>query len=240
MLSSIGPATEVHIKKHFADFLDDRIRSIEKLSIWDFELNPFLVACIKHQMEIETPEELSEWLVKQRIERGLVTGFGNTLQKIAKEFSKEKPYPGLTMKLKKNGKTYNLMIKSGPNPYPMQPAIDMQRILLESKKEDPHSIPIFCMCYGNEGAISGIITKYLSEVKHLIGKDFWAFISGDPDCEQKILEIAREVGINFRDKEGNTLDQITVKKIKYIEAELKKLYGNDNKTFWKHVLEDIY
>lgn len=239
-MSTIGPATEVHIRKHFRCFLNDRIHSIAKLTIWDFELNPFLIACVKNQMKLKTPEELAQWLVRQRIERGLVTGFGKTLQKIAKEFSKEEPLPGLTMKLKRNRTVYNLMIKSGPNPYPMQPAIDMQRILLETKKQDPKSIPIFCMCYGNENALSNIVKTYMNEVKHLVGKDFWAFISEDPECEKKILKIAKEEGNGFRDKEGNTLYHMVEKKIKYMEMELKKLYGSDNNTFWEHVLEDVY
>lgn len=236
----ITPAVEIRIRKHFQNFLDSRIKSIEELSVWDLEINPFLTAVIKSQLNLETPYDLAEWLVKQRMERGIVTGFGKTLQNIAKEFSPEKPLPGLTMKLKKDGITYNLMIKSGPNPYPMQPAIDMQRILLQTKKLEPDSIPIFCMCYGNEKAVSTIIKSYMNEVKHLVGKDFWAFISGDKNCQQKILTIAKELGKNYKDKKGNSLTQIIERKIKNIEAELKQLYGSNNTEFWNNVLEDVY
>lgn len=74
------------------------MNSIENLSIWDMEINPFLIAVVKSQLRLKTPHDLAEWLVKQRIERGLVTAFGKTLQTVAKEFSSEKTLPGLTMK----------------------------------------------------------------------------------------------------------------------------------------------
>lgn len=236
---TIDPTTWIRIKYHFKSFLDGRIRSIENLTIWDFDLNPFFLACVKHQMKLESPHDLAKWLVSQRIERGMVTGFGKTLQNVAKEFSTEKPLLGLTMKLKKGKKTYNLMIKSGPNPYPMQPAKDMQNILLRTIEKEPNSIPIFCMCYGNEKAVSNIVKTYMSEVKHLVGKDFWSFISGDPHCEQKILKIAKEIGLNYKDKKGNTLDQIIERKVGHMEQQLTELYGNE-KVFWKKILEDVY
>jgi len=216
------------------------MESIENLSARDLEINPFLMSTIQHQIQIDSPYDLAEWLVKQRIERGIVTGFGKTLQNIAKEFSSEKPLPGLTMKLKKNGKTYNLMIKSGPNPYPMQPAKDMQQILLNTKKIEPNSIPIFCMCYGNEEAVSAIVKTYMADVKRLVGREFWEFISGDPNCRKKILIIAKELGDNYKDKKGNSLNELIERKIKYVEKELKKLYEGDQKTFWKNIMEDVY
>ena len=97
---------EIRIKKHFKKFLEHRIESIEKLSARDLEINPFLISTIKHQFNINSTYDLAEWLVKQRIERGTVTGFGNTLQNIAKEFSNEKPFQGFNKitRLKKNGK----------------------------------------------------------------------------------------------------------------------------------------
>jgi len=234
------PGIEIRIRQHFKKFLDSRFKSIEELSIDDFELNPFLIACIKNQINLKTQNDLARWLVRQRVERGFVTGFGLTLQKIAKEFSSEKPLPGLTMKLKKSGKTYNLMIKSGPNPYPMQPAMDMEKILLDTKKIEPDSIPLFCMCYGDENSVSNIVKKYMNEVKYLVGKNFWEFISGDNDCENKILNIAKEIGTNYKDIKGNSLHLIIENKVKYVEKQLKNLFGEDQKSFWNNILNDVY
>ena len=237
MISSV---MEIKIRSHFEKFLSSRMKSIENLSANDLEINPFLIGLLKNQLGFVTQYDIAKWLVNQRIERGIVTGFGKTLQNIAKEFSYEKPLPGLTMKLKKNDLIYNLMIKSGPNPYPMQPAIDMQKILLNTKLVEPKSIPVFCMCYGNEDAISEIVKKYMTDVDILIGKDFWEFLSDDPNCQKKILQIAGDLDNNYKDKKGNTVKEISKRKIEYVEEELKKLFGADEKIFWKKILEDVY
>lgn len=235
---SFTKAIEIRIRYHFETFLANKLKSIVDLSAWDLTINPFLIAAVRSQLKMETAYDLATWLVRQRVERGMVTGFGMTLQKIAKEFSNEKPLPNLTMRVNKEGVMYNFMIKSGPNPYSMQAAKNMQRILLESQKIDPGSVPIFAMCYGDDESISGVVKAHMGAVKHMIGKDFWEFISGDPGCQKKILRIASEVGRNYKDNMGNSLDQVIEAKIKYVERELVKLYGGEN-DFWKNVMDDV-
>ena len=232
-------AVEIRVRHHFESFLASKFESIANLSAWDLGINPFLMAAIRNQLKVDTAYDLAEWLVKQRIERSIVTGFGMTLQKIAKEFSNEKPLPDLTIRVKKEGKIYNFMIKSGPNPYSMQAAKNMQRILLATKKTDPGSIPIFAMCYGDVESISGVIKTHMGDVQQMIGEHFWEFISEDPDCQKKILRIASEVGKDYKDSKGNSLNQIIKNKIKYVESELIKLYGKKN-DFWKNVIDDAY
>ena len=232
-------AAEIRIRDHFESFLASKFESIVNLTAWDLGINPFLVATIRSQLKMDTAYDLAGWLVKQRIERSVVTGFGMTLQKIAKEFSNEKPLPDLTIRIKKEGKIYNFMIKSGPNPYSMQAAKNMQRILLATKKTDPGSTPIFAMCYGDVESISGVIKTHMGDVQQMIGADFWEFISGDPDCQKKILRIASEVGRVYKDSKGNSLNQIIEDKIKYVESELIKLYEEKN-DFWKNVIDGAY
>ena len=96
------------------------------------------------------------------------------------------------------------------------------------------------MCYGNEEAVSAIVKTYMADVKRLVGREFWEFISGDPNCRKKILIIAKELGDNYKDKKGNSLNELIERKIKYVEKELKKLYEGDQKTFWKNIMEDVY
>ncbi len=43
-------------------------------------MNPFLVVLVAR-----TPEDLAEFIVNQRVERGLVTSLGTQLQKVARE-----------------------------------------------------------------------------------------------------------------------------------------------------------
>ena len=79
----------------------------------------------------------------------------------------------------------------------------------------------------------------MGDVRQMIGADFWEFISGDPGCQRKILRIASEVGRDYKDSNGNLLNQIIEDKIKYVEDELIKLYGEKN-DFWKNVIDGAY
>lgn len=235
----ISTTIETRIRMHIENFIAKKIDTVIGLSMSDFELNPFFIATVRNQLQINTPRDLAQWLIQQRMERSMVTGFGSTLQNIAKEFSNEKPLPHLTAKMTRNGKTYNLIIKSGPK-HNLPVTQSIQRILLNTKNIEPDSIPIFGMCYGNEDSVGGIVKKYASEVKQLVGKDFWKFLSNDPTCYDKILKIATDVGTNYRDKNGNSLAQVLERKMKYMEKELKKLYSDESNGFWNNVLGDAY
>lgn len=230
-------AAKIMIKIHFEDFLANKFRAIKNLSLSDFDINPFLIATVQSQLGMTTPRDLAEWLVRQRVERSMVTGFGSILQRIAREFSNEKPLPNLTARITRDGKIYNLIIKSGSK-HNLPVIQSIQRFLLNSKKLEPNSIPIFGMCCGDKSTIGSIVKKHGSGVKQLVGKEFWTFISNDAQCYDVILEIATEVGNKYTDPDGATLQQIIDRKISYIEAELKKLYSDNPKGFWKAMLKD--
>jgi len=231
---------EISIRKHVKDFLKNRIKKIGEIQVRDFDFNPILIAAVKNQMKLNTARDLAEWLINQRIERGTVTAFGITLQKIAKEFSNEEPLSGFTMKLKKNGKAYNILITSGPNPYSKPQAIDTQYRLMKSKKIEPNSIPILGICYGNEQVLSSIVKKEMSEIKYYVGRDFWNFISGNKNCRDEIITIVQETGDSFEDRDGNSIKKMRESKITQIERDLRKMFGEKPEEFWKNVLHDIY
>jgi len=236
----IDASQEISIELHIEQFLKNRIKKIKTLRFKDLEINPILIATIKNQMGLKTQHDLADWLVRQRIERGTVTSFGLILQEIAKEFSNEESLPGFTMKIKKDGKNYNLLITSGPNPYARPQAVAIVEKFLRSKKIESGSIPILCMCYGNEKAISSIVKNDMKEVRHLIGRDFWEFISDDRNCRDKILKISKEAGERFQKKNELSLKKAIEKKVNNIEQELKEWYGTELETFWKNVLYDAY
>lgn len=233
----INTAAKIRIKIHFEDFLANKFRAIKGLSLSDFDINPFLIATVQSQLGMTAPRDLAEWLVRQRVERSMVTGFGPILQRIAREFSNEKPLPNLTARITRDGRIYNLIIKSGSK-HNLPVIQSIQRFLLNSKKSEPDSIPIFGMCCGNENTIGSIVKKHGSNVKQLVGKEFWTFISNDSQCYNAILEIAADVGSKYTDPDGATLQQIIDRKISYIETELKKLYTDSPEGFWRAMLKD--
>ena len=92
------------IEIHVSNFLETRLRTTQKISLGDFEINSFLISAARKQLGMKNQKDLARWIVNQRSERGLVTSFGRTLQNIAKAFANEPTMPGFTMTLKKNGK----------------------------------------------------------------------------------------------------------------------------------------
>lgn len=49
------------------------------------------------------------------------------------------------------------------------------------------------MCYGNREQVSSIVRRYVQEeggVNWISGREFWEFISDDPQCLEQIYDIA--------------------------------------------------
>ena len=68
-------STELNIRMHFENFIGNKIAAIMDLSLSNFDINPFLIATIRDQLGISTPLDLARWLITQRLERSMVTGF---------------------------------------------------------------------------------------------------------------------------------------------------------------------
>jgi len=234
------PLIKIAIKQNTRKFLEDRISAIEKLRFENIELNPFLIASIKNQFNMKKQRDLAEWVVNQRVERGLVTAFGGILQKIAKEFSNEKTSPGFTMSIRKYGKKYNILITSGPKPYAKPQAGPIVTRMIKSKETDPNSIPVLGICYGNDDAISNIVKTEFKEIKYLAGKAFWEFISEDPKCRDEIIEIMYETANKFQDSEKRNIQKMKDKKIDEFEEILRDYFGKDVEKFWKKLFRDVY
>ena len=228
------------IEIHISEFLENRLKTIQKIDFEDYEINSFLLASAKDQLGMKNQNDLARWIVTQRSERGLVTSFGGVLQKIAKTFSEEATTPGFTMTLKKNGKKYNILVTSGPNPFAKRQAVDVRRQFEDSVESDSTSIPVLGMCYGNDDAVSNIVKSELKGMRYYAGGKFWEFLSGEEKCRDDILKIIAETAENFQDVGNKSISSITEKKINQIEKSLCAKFGKDEKKFWKKLFRDIY
>ena len=228
------------IEIHVSDFLETRLRTIQKISLDDFEINSFLISAAREQLGMKNQKDLARWIVNQRSERGLVTSFGRTLQNVAKAFTNEATTPGFTMTLKKNGKKYNILVTSGPNPYAKRQAVDVRKQFEDSIEANLKSVPVLGMCYGNDEVIGTIIKTELKGMKYYAGRKFWEFISGEKGCRDEILEIISETAANFQDLDNKSILSVINKKINDVEEELCDKYGKDEKKFWKNLFRDIY
>ena len=233
----ISDKIELNIQMHFEKFLNNKINTLMDMSVTDIEINPFLIATISNQLRIRTSRDLAKWLIRQRLERGMVTSFGSTLQNIAKEFCNEKPLPNITARITRDGKIYNLIIKSGSN-HNIQVTRSIQKALLHAKKIEPDSVPVFGICYGNKKMIGPIVKKYTSGIQLLVGRHFWDFVSDNPNYYNQILKIAIRVDKNYVDPNVGSLRHVMEQKIDNLDEEIKRIYANTGNSIWNDILED--
>ena len=62
---------ELNIRTHFETFLDKKITAIMDHLKW------IRFSCLQytHQLNLKTSQDLSKWMIMQRLERSMVTGF---------------------------------------------------------------------------------------------------------------------------------------------------------------------
>ncbi|MGB9872195.1 MAG: PmeII family type II restriction endonuclease [Anaerolineae bacterium] len=230
----------LQIQQIFENFLRERARAIRRLRMGDLDINPFLVRLLSKELGLNDARSIVRWLVNQRLERGAVTSFGLALQNVAKVFSEGTGVEGADILKTRGGRHYYIQVKSGPNPIPKEQAKRIAELLRSAQRRNRGSVALFGMCYGSRDQVSSIVRKYVAEeggVDWLAGREFWEFISGDPDCVDEIDAIAAEVGETFRDAQGQTLAEILEAKLDELEQEFQTLYGASGEWMWRNLLK---
>ncbi len=232
----MDPAQEQRIKDIFEGFLQRRIKRLRRLKLDDLDINPFLLRVISHEMGLDNAQSIVRWLVNQRLERGTVTSFGATLEKVAQVFGESTGVEGADIMLTRGGRHYYIQVKSGPNTVPKDLAARTSELLQSAQRRNRGSIALFGMCYGNPGRVSNIVRRYVG-VDYLIGREFWEFISGESGCIDRIYEIAHSVSRHFRDSTGHSMQQILEEKITELTAAFRDRYGDSGTEMWEKLLE---
>ena len=189
---ALSTAKRNQIKQVFQKFLSDRARTIRRLKIEDLNINPFLIRILAKEMGFNDSKSIIRWLVMQRSMTGANTSFGFCLQEIAKLFSEGTGVEGADIQKTKSGRRYYLQIKSGPSTMDKDAVRHMSQLLLSVQRRNRGSIALLGMCYGTREQVMSTVKKY-SGVDWLAGREFWEFISEDPNCIDEIYEIAAEV-----------------------------------------------
>ena len=233
-------ATKIRIRLRFERFLSKKIQSVEDLSLSSMSINPFMMAVMGRQIGIGSYDELARWMVLQWIERGSSTAFGTTLKHVAKEFCNADPLPGMDARIVRDGSVYNLIITSGPK-HNAGAANEIRKRLLSTLGAEPTSVPVLGMCYGTADSVGSITKKYIDDgVRQIAGRDFWLFLSNDPECYTNILEIAATAHNNVRSAGQDTLERLLQKKIDYVANELESLHRKNGPDFLVSLLGDMY
>lgn len=223
------------VKKLLIDFLDRRAKAIRSVRFSSLLINPFLIRMLARELGLTDARSIVEWLFRERIERGMVTAFGTTLEKIAKVFSEGTGTEGADIYKIKQGRHNYIQVKSGPNTVPKHLAVKSSELLHSALRRNRGAIAIFGMCYGNKQQVSGIVKKYIT-VPTLIGREFWEYISDDPSCIDEIYEIVEEAAREYKDPKGRRLQELIDEKLQELEAEFKRIYGESGPDMWRKLL----
>jgi len=225
------------IRQIFEDFLRQGLARIERLSLDDLNVNPFLLRLFSHELGLNNARSIVEWLVSQRFERGAVTSFGKTLEKIAQVFGETTGVEGADLMLTRDGTHHYIQVKSGPNTVPKDMAVKISELLHSAQRRNSGSVAMFGMCYGNPEQVSGIVRKYVG-VNYKIGREFWSFLSEEDDCIDQIYAIAAEVSEQFQDPQGRSLREAINHKIDELTEEFKQRYGESGPEMWQKLLQE--
>ncbi len=229
--------TKNQVRRIFEDFLQRRINTIQRLRLRDFNINPFLFRLLSEQLGTKDARSIVQFLLRERLEQGIVTSSGDMFQKLALIFCKPTGVEGADLVKEKEGQTYYIQLKAGPNTVDKDACQIISEKLRSAQRRHRGAITVFGMAYGSEEQISSIVQKYLDADMKLIGKAFWEFISDDPDCLQEIYEIAGEVARNFRDKRGRTLAQLVQDKLEQLVGEFEAVYGKEGEQMWQSLIQ---
>lgn len=225
------------IRQILESFLRYRLARIERLNLDDLDINPFLLRLLSHEMGLNDARSIVEWLVSQRFERGTVTAFGGTLEKIARVFGEATGVEGADLMLTREDRHYYVQVKSGPNTVPKDLATKISELLHSAQVRNFGAVALFGMCYGNPDRVSSIVRRYVT-VPYKVGHNFWAFLSGDENCIDQIYAIAAEVSESFRDPKGRSLREALDQKVAELTEEFILRYGETGPEMWEKLLRE--
>jgi hypothetical protein len=223
------------IRKEFEELAKIKYQTLADIAFEDLDFNPFILML----MHLTSADEIAEFMISQRVERSLFTTYGHRIQKIAKVLSQTPKDAGSSeVVMEKDGIVHHIHMKAGPNTVNKGISTDVNLFLEKTRASDPTARIYLGMTYGKRSRVSGIIQRY-SQVNWLMGREFWEFITGDPDCARKIFDVACEVAETYRPPGASlTYRQLKLPKMKEIAQEIRRRYGSEESEMWRNLLED--
>jgi hypothetical protein len=226
---------------HFRRFLRQRVVNLERLTLADLTFNVVLLRANATMLELHDAETLLRYRLAQRMERGSVTAFGTTLQAISKDIAGHATgVAGADIMLVKDNRRYYIQVKSGPDTANRDIAQNIGSLLNSARARDPEAVCMFGVCYARPEQISGIVKGQLQRagVGLRVGRDFWEFISGDPQCLNELLALAGEAAGEAPPGEASFADRVE-RKLESLVGEFRERYGQalDDRA-WERFLAD--
>lgn len=210
----------------------------------DLNINVFLDAA----MPLRTLDEVMEFAVSQRVQRGIVTSFGSLYEQIIVGFFKNSvKIHDIDFSFKRDDIQYHVQVKSGPEGFTGPALTKTIETMEELKRKDPDCKNIIAFSYGKEEKISKVWRTKLTQaenrgiLKVLIGRKFWNFVTQEDDGWLILLNIFKKAGvISDTDVFGEvvTLEKARKNAQERILKEARKRYGKNPDDLLLHLAED--
>ncbi|MHA1251720.1 MAG: PmeII family type II restriction endonuclease [Candidatus Helarchaeota archaeon] len=214
------------------NFINTQIRNINSINLDILNPNPFLI----NALNLNNVEELIEILVYQRATRSIVTSFGFYLEDLLEAAGGTKLKSGFDIVKIINGIQHYIQVKSGTSDMDKD-QVEFWRKKIEEYEKKGHKAYIG-MPYGKLDSSSitiGLFKLYLPdwEMRTLIGKKLWDFISGENNFHIKILRELKVAAVQILNNKS-ILNEIR-KAINKIIDEFHDKYGYDKNSIDKFI-----
>jgi len=236
------PQQEQQIKAIFQKFVKERYAKVRRLSLDSLQINPFFLRQIAEHFQWTTVREIVQFLVDETVQRGIVTSAGFKAEDIAKVFGMPTAVKGIDFEIHKprpGGGTdvYYVQVKAGPNTIHGDTKAQIERRFNYALRRNPRAIPIVGITYGDAGKANSFTRSLMNRFQVLFGRDFWTFISGDPNCMDAIYQLSIYVAMSYRPPRAKaTLQQLINNKIDEITRQWEAAYGPFSSQMWNNLL----
>lgn len=177
------------------DFTKRQLAMLRSLKLDSLNPNPFLIKILN----LRTPKEVVQINVYMAATRSIVTSMGFFVERLllASSETVDKSPRGSgwdLLKTKVNGSKHWIQVKSGPNDMDKDQIVYWAAKIEEKISEGEKAY--IGITYGkrtNETVTFGLMKQLLPdwEMKTLVGRELWDFISDDPNYHSKLLETLR-------------------------------------------------
>jgi len=212
-------------------------------------INPFLAVLVARR-----PRDLAEFIVHQRVERGLVTSFGMQIQRIVLLVGDNLHTSGIEgADLERIDDAVHrhilAQLKSGPETVNSDIAGQIRRNLNSAEHrikmgglpQGWATTKMLGMIYGTPRHRNSWVMKLDAEGFDVdkIGSAFWQFASGASDTHIEVFQIAFEVAHSYRHETGRTLPEAIQEAIGSLTNELRTHYSDSKGDIdWTRLLQE--
>lgn len=222
---------------------------LESLTLTRQAINPYLAVLVARR-----PGDLAEFIVHQRVERGLVTSFGMQIQKIAVIVGENiRPSAVDGADLERVDPTLRrhtlIQLKSGPETINSSGANEIRNKLNSAERRLRNGglattwsvTKMLGMIYGTPSHRSSWVTGLGDQGLDIdkIGRDFWAFASGEDETYLELFHIAAEASAEVRDDHGRTLPEAIRDTVASLTTEIRAHYSDAQGDIdWTRLVEE--